>query len=486
MRPTRYVRNRSSGFTNRLVWGLLAAFLFAALLTAYLTFTLFQGVASGRESEAGKLEIKPPSAGAGVQVMDERSMNLPLQSANRPPPVAWDGESQVFILVMGLDARDWEDGGPSRTDTMILVSFDPANRSIGMLSIPRDLWVNIPGFDYYKINTAYFLGEGYQVDGGGPGLAMTTVENLLGVEIDYYAQVDFSAFETLISEIGGIEVDVPEAIEIDPIGPGNNVVLEPGLQQLDGPLALAYARSRNSAGNDFDRADRQQQVILAIRDRILNMNMLTLLIQKAPILYTQVAEGVHTNLSLQQMIDMAWIAAQIPGQNIKRASIDLEYATMDYSWDGQSILLPDHAGIRLLASEVFSPSSGSAAVEEALPTAVTGVRPAVTPTGDPRALYAAEEAVISVLNGTQVAGLAANTKEYLESQNVAVSFTGNASEIYQFTTIIDYSGKLYTRLYLAEIMNVQASYVFSSYDPNAEVDVAVILGNDWAANNPMQ
>lgn len=483
MRPTRYVRTRSNILSNRLVWGLLAAFLFAALLTAYLTFSLFQGVASGNEPEVSEPDITPPPE-AGPMVMDEGSMNIPLQTDNRPAPVDWDGESQVFILVMGLDARDWEGGGPSRTDTMILVSLDPANRSIGMLSIPRDLWVNIPGFDYAKINTAYFLGEGYQVEGGGPGLAMTTVENLLGVEIDYYAQVDFSAFESLISEIGGIEVDVPEEIEIDPIGPGNTVVLEAGIQQLDGPLALAYARSRNSAGNDFDRADRQHQVILAIRDRVLNLNMLPLLIQKAPILYTRVSEGIHTNLSLQQMINMAWKASQIPGQSIKRGSIDLDYSTMDFSWDGQSILLPNHDEIRILATEIFSPSGEP--TEESLPETVTVVRPAATPTGDPRTNYAAENAVISVLNGTQAAGLAASTKEYLETQNIEISYTGNASEIYQFTTIIDYSGKLYTRLYLAEIMNVQASYVFSSYDPNADVDVAIILGNDWAASNPMQ
>jgi LCP family protein required for cell wall assembly len=131
---------------------------------------------------------------------------------------------------MGLDYGDWsaDREGPSRTDTMILFTVDPLSKTAGMLNIPRDLWVNIPGFGYDKINTAFFLGEANKLPEGGPGLAIKTVEQLLGVPINYYAQIDFQAFETFIDKIDGVEIDVPYEMKIDPIGKYNTITLEPG------------------------------------------------------------------------------------------------------------------------------------------------------------------------------------------------------------------------------------------------------------------
>jgi LCP family protein required for cell wall assembly len=229
---------------------------------------------------------------------------------------------------MGLDLRDYEGEGPSRTDTMMLVTMDPVSRTAGMLSIPRDLWVNIPGFDYGKINTAYYLGEMYDLPGGGPGLAVQTVEELSGVDINYYAQVDFSAFENFISEIGGVKVDVPYEITVDPIGPHNTVTLQPGLQTLDGPTALAYARNRETFGSDFDRADRQQQVVMAIFDQITSLGTLPKLIANSPIIYSNLKNGIHTNLNLKDTISLAWTVAQIPRENIKRGLIGPNEVTM--------------------------------------------------------------------------------------------------------------------------------------------------------------
>jgi hypothetical protein len=112
---------------------------------------------------------------------------------------SWDGSSRVTLLFIGLDERDWETGqGAPRSDTMILFTIDPVSKTAGMLSIPRDMWVNIPGFGYSRINTAYSSGEGAKLPGGGPGLAVKTVEQFIGVPIQYYAQVDFKAFEEAI------------------------------------------------------------------------------------------------------------------------------------------------------------------------------------------------------------------------------------------------------------------------------------------------
>lgn len=479
MRQQRYIRSRSRANATKLVWGLLALFLLAVLATIILTFSYFRSMAAGRASAPPEeLVINTPGPGTPF-ILTEGNTNEPLQAENRPDAKGWDGNSRINILVMGLDARDWEDdGGPSRTDTMILFTLDPATHSAGILSIPRDLWVNIPGFDYAKINTAYFLGEGYQVDGGGPGLAMQTVEELLDIQIDYYAQVDFNAFVGFIDEIGGVDVNVPETIEVDPIGPGNTVILDAGVQHLDGGTALAYARARNTPGGDIDRANRQQQVIMAIRSQIMNLNMLPLLMQKSPILYTQLSNGVHTNLTLEQLLAVAWAAGQVPPENIKRTQIGYDQATLTTSWDGQSILMPDPAALYTLRDDLFTPGSQ--------PSPTEFIAPATSaPTANPYDNYEAEGASISVLNGTEINGLAGATRDYLVGQGINVTGTGNADQVYDLTTIIDYTGKIYTSQVLADLLNVQASQVYSSYDPNAEYDIVIVIGNDWAASNPM-
>jgi LCP family protein required for cell wall assembly len=473
IRPTKYVRARRPALDRRLVWGLLAGFLIAALATAYMTFILVRAVAATFFPPAKPNGGAPPAAVATDVPISTEMLTQPLQSKNGPGPKDWDGKSRLSILVMGLDYRDWEDnpGGPARTDTMILFTIDPATRSAGMLSIPRDLWVNIPGYDSAKINSAYFIGEAEHLSGGGPGLAMKTVSEFLGVPVDYYAVIDFTAFEQFINELGGVKVDVPEEIEVDPIGPHNTVILKPGPQMLDGPTALAYARNRYTTGNDFDRAQRQQQVIMAVRDRILSLNMLPTLIQKSPILYKNLASGVHSNLTLQQVIAISWVAIQIPQDSIKRGAIGPDQVTEGWSYDGQQILQPKSDEIRILRDEVFS--------------AEGPVQP-ILPTGDPVQMSKNENAKVAVLNGTTTTGLAARTKEYLAAQGINVTTTDNAQEVYQSTTIIDYTGKLYTRQYLAQLMNVQPANIFSRYDPNSPVDIAILLGEDWAQSNPMQ
>jgi polyisoprenyl-teichoic acid--peptidoglycan teichoic acid transferase len=370
---------------------------------------------------------------------------------------------------MGLDYRDWESYDVPRTDTMMLLSLDPGSRSIGMLSIPRDLWVEIPGFDPSKINQAYRLGEVYEVPNGGPGLAIETVERLLGMQIDYYAQVDFSAFEGFIDAIGGITVDVPEEIEIDPLGDNNNQVLEPGIQELPGYLALAYARSRNSAGSDFDRANRQQQVILGIRDQILSAEMLPTLVTSAPQLYQSLAAGIRTNLTLVQAVSMAWVAQQIPDENIQRGVIGVDQVEFDFSFDGQDILRPIPEAILQLRDEIFFAGS---------------IAPAATP-ASPEEQIDAEDATVSVLNGTLTSGLASQTADYLMTSGIVFAEPGNASENYLGTTLIDYAGKPHTVSFLTDLMNIAPENVYHRYDESSSADIVIFLGEDWAAANPM-
>jgi len=155
-----------------------------------------------------------------------KNSNTPNITSNTGPQArSWDGKSRVNILLLGLDAsdqRDLTEPGPRMSDTMILITIDPFSQTIGALSIRRDLWVNIPGYDYHKINKAHFIGEAYQLPGGGAGLAVKTVEEFLGVPIHFYAKVDFDTFVKVIDEIDGVKVEVTEPILADWNGNGNN------------------------------------------------------------------------------------------------------------------------------------------------------------------------------------------------------------------------------------------------------------------------
>lgn len=386
-------------------------------------------------------------------------------------PEPWDGGSRVTILVMGLDYRDWAAGeGPPRTDTMILLTIDPLTLTAGMLNIPRDLWVNIPGYEYGKINTAYSLGETYQVPPyGGATLATQTVEALLGVDINYYAQIDFYAFERFIDELDGIYLDVPAEIKVDPLGERNTVILQPGRQLVNGPVALAYARARNTEGGDFDRSTRQQDVIMAIVNRIIELGP-TQLLTRAPALYEELSSGVHTNLSLNDALRLGWLALDAR-DNIARGAIAPPNAVLlAKSPDGsQDILIPVPDQIRLVRDQVFASSDMASPVLSS---------------GDALTNMQTEAAAITVLNGSYVEGLAARTQEYLVSQGANVISTGN-SDYTTYTRIIDYTGSPYTVRYLVDLMGITRYSIFFQYDPASPVDVAVIVGDDWAANNPM-
>jgi polyisoprenyl-teichoic acid--peptidoglycan teichoic acid transferase len=451
--------------------GLLSLFIVAAVFAAYAAYTKsYDFFLSFDVAKIPGLAIQATAPKAPDINGTPVATPIPTQSVDTAPQ-PWDGASRVTVLVMGLDYRDWEAGdGPPRTDTMILLTIDPLTKTAGMLNIPRDLWVNIPGFDYGRINTAYPLGIAYDVPGGGPQQAMDTVESLLGVPIDYYAIIDFGAFEQFINELGGINVTVSSDISVDPIGKANTVYLKPGNYLLDGPTALAYARARHTDGGDFDRAQRQQQVILAIRDRIEELGPAQVA-AKIPAMYNELAAGIHTNLSLNDAVKLGWLALEIPLNTVQRGAIAPPDAVgFAKSPDGtQDILIPVPDQIRLIRDQVFASSNMAS--------------PGLT-SGDARANMQAEGASIVVANGTYTEGLAQKTQAYLQSQGANVVDTQN-SEYTTYTKIIDYTGNPYTDKYLVDLMNITPYSISLQYDPNSPVDVLVILGDDWAGNNPM-
>lgn len=268
----------------------------------------------------------------------------------------WDGSSRWTILLMGLDRRPGETGLTYRTDTMILVSVDPITQQIGMLSIPRDLYVEVPNYNQLqRVNTPMVLGE-LQQPGSGPALAMQTVQYNLGIRVHDYVLVDFQAVIGLIDLIGGIEIDVPYGIS-DPRYPSMNYGYDPfyisaGLQQLDGATALKYARTRHG-DSDFRRAERQQAVIQAVRDKILQFDMLPQLIASAPSLLRTFENNFYTSMSIDQMIQLAWYLKDIPPDNLSTGVISQQYVIGHMTSQGASVLIPNRNTIGPLMVEVF-------------------------------------------------------------------------------------------------------------------------------------
>jgi len=389
-----------------------------------------------------------------------------------PSPDPWDGKSRVTILVMGLDYGDWQSEdrvGPPRTDSMMLLTIDPTSRTAGMLSIPRDLWVSIPGFEgFHKINTAHRYGELYKMPGGGPFLAVRTVEGLLEIPINYYVRINFYGFVDFIDELGGIEVDVPQEISVDPIGPGNTIQLTPGRQHLDGSTALAYARNRYTSDGDFDRARRQQQVILAIRDRVMSLDMLPTLVFKAPQLYRALSQGMQTNLILEQVIRLAWFAREIPAESIHSAVIGRNEVIYGKAPDGQAMFQPIPERIHALRNEIFSSSD---------PNATDGM---TTPE-----LIAAENTRISLINETGEKALGKRTADYLEGLGMNITQVEMGDQTRAKTRLVDQVGDPYTLRYLINHLHVQPSEIYVQYNPDTGVDLVIYLGEDWASDNPL-
>ncbi len=408
-------------------------------------------------------ELPAPSSSSSepVQTVDEQTPILSSDAFHR-----WEGKNRVSILLMGIDQR-CEESGPTHTDSMMVLTIDPVGLSAAVLSLPRDLWVEIPDFGVDRINQANYLGEVYEYPGGGQALAVRTVETLLGVPIDFYVAVNFDAFVEVVDLIGGITIDVPEAID-DPNYPDqcygyDPFSIEAGEQHLGGEAALKYARTRATFAGDVDRAARQQAVILAVRQQVLDLGNLPQLLSQAPQLWQTSQENVRTNMTLNEAIQLALLAQDIPRESIRTAVLDFNYVFNETTPDGRQVLVPLRENIRQLRDQLFAPPAIPTPVIENLP-----------------ALMAAEQARVAVLNGTAEFGLAASTQEYLQSFGIDVTEIGNAdASTYLTSQIITYGSYPNTSRYLTQLMHIPPLNVSSSNNPDGDYDILIIIGNDW-------
>lgn len=299
----------------------------------------------------GPSQAAVPTVQSGTPVSVARVQDLPT-----PDIKPWDGKGRVTVLVMGLDKRPGEPGTSFRTDSLLLVSLDPATKSVGMLSIPRDTYVPIPDEpEMQPINTAYVFGELRQ-PGYGPKLAARTIEYNLGMRVDYYVVLEFQAVINLVDAIGGIDIDVPKTIDDKQYPDMNTNGFDPlyipaGPTHMDGQLALKYARTRHQ-DSDFDRAARQQAVIMAIRKKVLRVDMLPELVTKAPTIWNEVSKGIKTNLQFDQILSLGWLAKDITDGNIHRGALSNEYLQAT-QYKGNAILTINRATIVKLLTDTF-------------------------------------------------------------------------------------------------------------------------------------
>jgi len=381
----------------------------------------------------------------------------------------WAGKERVNVLILGIDERGYE-RGPWRTDTMLIATLDPVTLQAGVLSIPRDLWVKIPEFKEARINTAHFYGDAYDYPGGGPALAMKTVEVNLGIPTQYYVRVNFDGFIRLIDLIGGVDIYVEKEIN-DPTYPAyDNAGYDPlyipaGQQHFDGELALKYVRTRHGS-SDFSRARRQQQLIRAVLLKVKDPIVLARLLPKANEVFDILGDTIQTDLTRDEILALANLALKVDTDAIRFGVIDEKCTSPFVTADGQQVLLPDMEKIREVRDYVF-------AVGEAATPASTE-KPA-----------AEENVTIKVLNGTLTSGLATATGDYLKQQGLNVVDVGSADRAdYAASRIIMNRPRPQTAQRIAELLRLPQSAIVKAERPNAEYDIEVILGNDYQLPNP--
>ncbi len=402
-----------------------------------------------------------------------------LQKDVDPSKLRGEGDGRINILVMGRGGDGHE--GADLTDTIILASINPIDKEAALVSIPRDLYVSVPRKGSMKINAVYSTGKSSvlnkysrptadqkkQAEQAGFDLLEDTVESVLGVPVHYHAMVDFTGFKQAIDTVGGVDINVPQAVREQMRIDGKTYVLnvKPGWQHMDGFKALAYSRSRyTSARGDFDRAERQRLIIVALKEKVFTLGTFS-----NPAKISQLLDNfgnhVQTNFSLQDLTRLYDLSKQIPSNKIQ--SIGLVDPPHDYlttrNIGGLSVVVPK-AGLnnyKDIQSYIRNTLKDS--------------------------FIKNENASILVLNGTQIPGLATTKSDELKSYGYNVANASNApTKNYTKTIIVDMRGgvKKYTKRYLEQrFKTIATGSLPDSNIDSQNADFVIILGTDQGATN---
>ena len=364
-----------------------------------------------------------------------------------------NGQETVNFLLIGSDRRS---GTSFRTDTMVIAILRPNEGQVSLISIPRDLWVSIPGWENQRINTAYQHGISVDYPGGGPGLLKDTILYNLGIRIDHTAMVDFDGFRQIVDTLGGVDVPVSCPYTdwrlIDPsYDPENEnnwhlYTTGPGLVHMDGDLALWYARSRQRS-SDFDRGRRQQEVLRALFTQALQSDTLS----RIPELYNNFKETVIGDLGLGDILQLAVYAPKMTNADIRSYYIRPPYVSSWITDSGAYVLLPNEEMLQGLLTEALSPA---AQVEEK------------------------QAIVIDVMNGTTIPGYETLAATRLNYAGYETHIVPSDRTDYAYSVLIDKTGTQDTTPIL-NVMGMQTGSVILSPDPNSKSHYLLIIGYDY-------
>ncbi|MEZ4768785.1 MAG: LCP family protein [Caldilineales bacterium] len=400
---------------------------------------------------------------------------------------------RITVLLLGVDQRP-DDPSPPRTDNIIVLTVEPASGNVSMVSVPRDMFVSIPGFDYSgKINTAYPIGESSKYPGGGGALVKKTVSELLGYPIDYYVKINFDGFVKIVDLIGGIDVDVPKAItdnEYPTIDYGIETFhIDAGPQHLDGETALKYARTRH-ADDDFQRARRQQQVLVAIKDKLVENKLMTTL--HLLDLVRLMNDSVEHDIPPMELPGLLSLASKMQIGDINQLVLDTRYAQIVTHDTLGWILVPNRAKIRPAMDAFFA---GKPTVDEVNVAALAQeqarqeanlARQQVrndfqTQAATQRRQLADEGARLVVRNGTSNPVLAAQAADWLTREGFNVVNYGQADRTdYPRTVLVEYTDQPVTVESLRNMFAIAADNLqMTAADANSDADLELIIGSDF-------
>jgi polyisoprenyl-teichoic acid--peptidoglycan teichoic acid transferase len=306
--------------------------------------------------------------------------------------------------------------------------------------------------------------------------------------VEYYAQVDFNGFIHLIDLIGGIDVDVPKTIHDEQYPTHDYGIevfhLDAGRRHLDGATALKYVRTRFT-DNDYKRASRQQQVIQAALDKILQADMIPTLIARAPEILATLRESIHTDVPVTLAIDLAEAVRQHPLDRSQQLVLNDAFGEETYSDEGAWILIPDRSRIRPALAQFFASMQEGGRFEPPLATAHMGEAPGrVEPEQHSASAIAPDSVRLEILNGTGYPGVAARTRDLLTSRGWQVVSIGDADRSdYRRTLLVDYgtADTLIDRINADLALSSRVSTLTGLNHPEA-IDLRIIIGQDFLKN----
>jgi LCP family protein required for cell wall assembly len=376
-----------------------------------------------------------------------------------------EDSDRVNVLLLGIGGPGHD--GPNLSDTIVIASIKPSTKEVAILSLPRDLYINVPNFGFAKLNSAFAIGEESQYPGGGAALATETIESITGLDLPYYVVVDFKGFQKIVDDLGGIDLEIPEEF-FDTL---HQIQYDAGPAHFDGKGALYFVRARYGLPRgDFSRAEHTQLVMVAVRDKALKLNPVADLGTITSIV-SNLGDHVRTNLQPSEMRRVYELIHDISVDAIQSRVVDdaetqLVYGDMaPIGGVNVSVLLPSDptlGDIQIYAKGMFDP----------LPPE-------------------AENATLEIQNGSSTPGIAASFSEEVELGLEVLGVSNATRSDYDETFVVDNTDgdkptSLESLLEKLREMGLEPRVLTrSTYANSSAADLIVVLGQDYAEDQEL-